>query len=131
MTRALYRLLLILHPPAFRRRFAEEMLGIYDSTVATEGGVLLLVDGLRSVIRQWIIRERLWIFTGAIAGGLLTTSAVHIAAPQRELVRAVEREPTPVVFFVVAVASFLTIALTMIFTVVWFRAVQKGRRKRA
>ena len=37
MSRSLYRLLLNLHPPAFRERFAAEMLWIFDEAAATQG----------------------------------------------------------------------------------------------
>ena len=50
MTRALYEWLLWLHPPAFRRQFAAEMLWIFDEASESEGVVALLLDGLVSMI---------------------------------------------------------------------------------
>ena len=51
MTRALYRWLLWLHPPAFRREFAGEMLWIFEEASA-EGVAPLFADGLLSLLRQ-------------------------------------------------------------------------------
>jgi hypothetical protein len=60
MLRALYRGLLYLHPPAFRKRFAEEMLWIFDEAAATRGILGLFADGLVSLLRQWIVRPESW-----------------------------------------------------------------------
>jgi Ca2+-binding EF-hand superfamily protein len=54
MTRRLYILLLQLHPPAFRQRFGDEMLGIFDEAPEK---TLLLADGLVSLFRQWARRR--------------------------------------------------------------------------
>lgn len=55
MTRQLYILLLRLHPPAFRQRFGDEMLGIFDESPEKTP---LLADGLVSLFRQWTLRRR-------------------------------------------------------------------------
>src|SRR3989442_15265254 len=60
MLRSLYRRLLYLHPPAFRQRFAEEMLWIFDEAAATHGALGLFADGLVSLLRQWIVRPESW-----------------------------------------------------------------------
>src|SRR2546425_8906200 len=60
MLRALYRGLLYLHPPAFRKRFAEEMLWIFDEAAATHKILGLFADGLVSLLRQWIVRPESW-----------------------------------------------------------------------
>jgi D-alanyl-D-alanine carboxypeptidase len=60
MCRSLYRLLLNLHPAAFRERFAEEMLWIFDEAAATQGVVRLLGDGIFSLLRQWVARPESW-----------------------------------------------------------------------
>jgi hypothetical protein len=56
MSRSLYRWLLYLHPPAFRQRFAEEMLSIFDEAAATYGVLRLFADGFVSLLRQWVVR---------------------------------------------------------------------------
>jgi len=54
MSRALYRLLVHLHPRGFRDRFEDEMLAVYDDAVATHGGVRLVASTLVSLIGQWL-----------------------------------------------------------------------------
>jgi hypothetical protein len=58
--RSLYLSLLQLHPRAFRERFAEEMLWIFDETQSRDGKAFLLRDGLNSVARQWVVRSGIW-----------------------------------------------------------------------
>ena len=59
MLRLLYSCLLRLHPAGFRERFTEEMLCIFDQTVASraEGKLRaacrMLADGVASLVRQW------------------------------------------------------------------------------
>ncbi len=60
MCRSLYRLLLNLHPPAFRERFAEEMLWIFDEAAATQGAPQLFADVFASLMRQWVVRPESW-----------------------------------------------------------------------
>lgn len=55
MTRRVYILLLQLHPRAFRERFGDEMLGIFDES-AQRGS--LVGDGLVSLFRQSMLRRR-------------------------------------------------------------------------
>ena len=69
MIRSFYRSLLWLHPPAFRRQFAGEMLWIFDESAATEGCSHLIADGLVSLLRQWIVGCGAWklVAAGALA----------------------------------------------------------------
>ena len=60
MLRSLYRCALHLHPPAFRRRFADEMLSIFDQAHGTAAAFRLLVDALFSLSRQWALRPEFW-----------------------------------------------------------------------
>jgi hypothetical protein len=50
--RLLYRLLLRMHPAAFRHRFGEEMLWIFDLASSRGQMAYLLLDGVRSVTIQ-------------------------------------------------------------------------------
>jgi len=62
MTRAVYVLLIQLHPPEFRRAFGEQMLCIFDEMAADGvGNATLYADALISLARQWILRTGLWI----------------------------------------------------------------------
>jgi hypothetical protein len=58
--RLLYRGVLRLHPPWFRRRFAEEMLWIFDQHLATGARAGLLAEGAVSIVRQWALRSAYW-----------------------------------------------------------------------
>jgi hypothetical protein len=69
MTRVLYRCLVGLHPPAFRLRFEEELLWIFDESSVVSGGAPLLYDAAISLLRQWIMRSGMWKWVvGGIAG---------------------------------------------------------------
>jgi len=60
MLRYLYRCLLRLHPPYFRRRFSEEMLSIFDQQMGAWAAARLMADGVRSLLRQWWLRPEFW-----------------------------------------------------------------------
>lgn len=60
MLRHLYRCALRLHPSAFRRRFGEEMLSIFDSTKGRLPRFLLLMDSILSLTRQRTLRPEFW-----------------------------------------------------------------------
>jgi uncharacterized membrane protein len=71
MTRALYRSLVWLHPPVFRREFAGEMIWIYDETARAGGVAPLFVDGFVSLARQWFLRSGYWKILAGLAGAWL------------------------------------------------------------
>jgi hypothetical protein len=71
MIRLLYRLLLCLHPPAFRRAFGGEMLWIFDETAGAAARALLFSDALLSLARQWMLRSGAWKLLVAGAGGFV------------------------------------------------------------
>jgi len=58
--RYLYRCLLRLHPSYFRQRFSEEMLSIFDQQKGAWAVARLMADGVRSLLRQWILRPQFW-----------------------------------------------------------------------
>ena len=69
MTRCLYRWLICLHPPAFRLRFEEELLWIFDESRNASRAAPLLYDAAVSLLRQWIMRSGMWKWAvGGIAG---------------------------------------------------------------
>ena len=69
--RTLYRRLVCLHPPAFRHRFEEELLWIFDESIDTSGATPLLSDAALSLLRQWLLRSGMWRFVvGGIAAAL-------------------------------------------------------------
>ena len=71
MKRSLYRFILGLHPPAFRRRFSDEMLSIFDEKAACQAGFTLLLDALISFARQWLLRTGSWKIPVAIGGAFI------------------------------------------------------------
>ncbi len=69
MNRTLYRWLICLHPPAFRLRFEEELLWIFNEFTNTSGAAPLVYDAAISLLRQWLMRSGMWKWVlGAIAG---------------------------------------------------------------
>jgi Haem-binding uptake, Tiki superfamily, ChaN len=78
MKRAFYRFLLRLHPVAFRERFMDEMLWIFDET-AEEGGLRAFADGLSSLVRQWAWHSNVWKMASAtVLSCLLLTGWWHL-----------------------------------------------------
>lgn len=70
MTRLLYRFLILLHPSGFKDQFGAEMLSVFDESVGRPT-LPLLSDGLVSLLRQWLLRSRMWKFAaGAFLSGL-------------------------------------------------------------
>ena len=60
MFRTLYRCLIWSHPSAFRLRFEEEMLWIFDEGADAWGTASLFWDACLSLARQWLLRSVLW-----------------------------------------------------------------------
>jgi hypothetical protein len=58
--RLLYKLLISLHPPSFRERFAQEMLWIFDESANSWSAGSLLRDAILSLLGQWLIRSEVW-----------------------------------------------------------------------
>jgi hypothetical protein len=71
MTRTLYRWLIYFHPPAFRLRFEQELLWIFDESSDASGAAPLLYDAAISLLRQWLVRSGMWKWVlGGIAGAV-------------------------------------------------------------
>lgn len=58
--RSLYWWLVCLHPPAFRHRFAEEMLCTFDEAAQERRVARLFADAFVSLTRQWLLRPNSW-----------------------------------------------------------------------
>jgi len=71
VTRTVYEFILWIHPPAFRRRFSDEMLSVFDEGAAGNFAFGLLLDGLISLARQWLGRTDSWKVLLAICGAFL------------------------------------------------------------
>jgi hypothetical protein len=125
MTRHLYRFLLQLHPPRFRRRFAEEMLMIFEES---NQKAPLFADGVVSVARQWMLRSGLWKWALAPVGALLTLlpGLALIPRPSSRLDAVPLYSPVGMVM-VIALAAVLAISFTLILAVTWFRIARRRR----
>jgi hypothetical protein len=71
MTRTLYRSLICLHPPAFRLRFEDELLWIFDESRDALGAAPLLYDASISLLRQRLMRSGMWKWVIGGIGGVL------------------------------------------------------------
>ncbi len=141
MTRALYRCLLRLHPSAFRREFAGEMLWIFDEAVAGQGPRPLLTDAARSLARQWLLRSGFWKMAAALSLALLEVAAGGLGMllfGRRQIAHLNVTPPagntslaqTPItmenlIFLAVLVVGGLV--LTMLFLVSWVDRISRRR----
>jgi len=71
MSRALYRLLLRLHPVEFRELFGEEMQWIFEEAAGKWSVTSLIVDASVSLARQLLIRSNLWKWAVAGVAGIV------------------------------------------------------------
>ena len=124
--RSIYRLLLQLHPPRFRRRFSDEMLLIFDES---PNQASLLADGVVSLARQWLLRSGLWKWVLASLGALLTLLPTLVILPAHTPNHLDEvRLDSPVgSVLLIALASVLTVSFTLILAVTWFRVARRRR----
>lgn len=58
MARFIYQWLVLLHPAYFRKRFADEMLWIFDQERGVRLKLVLFGDAVSSLVRQWLLRPR-------------------------------------------------------------------------
>ena len=124
MRRGLYRLLLSLHPGAFRRQFAEEMLGVFDEAEAEGRSAKFCSSAAWSVALHWVRHPMLWKIAGGLIGGVMTLFwGIGIAPRRAGRVAPITSE----VLMIGTVAIVLAIALILIFTVAVFRTLKKRR----
>jgi len=88
MLRLFYRWLLRFHPARFRKRFAEEMLSIFDHIEGRAAAVELVADAFISLVRQWTMRSEYWeekatVSVPAGAGGLPGFYTLESFRPQK------------------------------------------------
>ncbi|MGD0442412.1 MAG: hypothetical protein ABSA39_00615 [Edaphobacter sp.] len=102
--RHVYRLLLRLHPHAFRARFGDEMLWIFDEQSRNGSTLLLLLDGLRSLSRQRGGNRRKCP-APQIAEGLFVE--IEYALPARRFLQALSFALAAVLCFAFATSSLV------------------------
>jgi hypothetical protein len=127
MIRALYRCVVSLHPPRFRRRFGEQMMCIFDEA-SSSGAWPLFADALVSLARQWVIRSRLWMLLVAVTGALLTLGAGVAVVPHARLAATLATIPAREFVVLAASVCLAMISFTLLLCVYWFRF---SRRRRA
>ena len=126
MSRGLYRFILRLHPLAFRRKFAEEMLWIFDEAAAAEGTWLLLRDGFVSLARQWLRGSEYWKILAALAAAVLqvTVAGAVILAAGYSHSSSYPAAPIGMLGLIhLTVWLVAGILFTVLLTVLWFRKV--------
>jgi hypothetical protein len=132
MMRVLYRLVILLHPPGFRREYGDEMLWLFDRTVKEKGAGNLFLDATASVLRQWFLRSRLWLVPVALLGALFTVLAGN-ALLHFVFRRVVEsRADTPQELFLFAAAlAVITVSFILIAATASLKRQTDARRTRA
>ena len=129
--RALYSLLLLLHPPRFRRDFGRDMLWLYDETAAC-GARPLFADACASLARQWLLRTGSWKVALAVLGGLLQVTiggAIWFSIGRIQPSAGVEARSQPELDALMRVGALTAIVLlaAVIFLVSWFRKLVRLR----
>ena len=81
MRRAAYRALLALHPPAFRRQFADELMWVFDQAEQDHETSGFCFDMALSLARHWFRERLVWAVGGAITGGMLLIFWMSATAP--------------------------------------------------
>jgi hypothetical protein len=122
----LYRCVLGLHPPGFRRQFAEEMRWIFDEAAAAEGAASLLWDGVISLARQWVLRSGSWKFGAAVAAAIVQVIVLGTGMLALGYSRSAYLPQTRIgMLGLLQLTAWLVagILLTILLTVLWFRKV--------
>jgi hypothetical protein len=115
-----------LHPPAFRRRFGDEMLWIFEEAAKEMGATPFLADGLASLGRQWAMNPAVWKVPVIAFGAVLPFVCLGIL-PRTSALNTASVLAAPDFFLVAVLAPLVTVSLGLIFAVSWFRFVQRSR----
>ncbi|SPE37958.1 hypothetical protein SBA6_80032 [Candidatus Sulfopaludibacter sp. SbA6] len=131
MTRTLYRSLLWLHPPSFRRQFAGEMLWIFDEATAAEGPARLLFDGIASLARQWMVRCGVWkVFAGMLGALLQILPLAYLSHTRSDPARALP-VPRTLDYYDLEFSRALALLILLLVCGVGFRACLSFNRRRS
>ena len=130
MTRALYRCLVWMHPPVFRREFAGEMLWIYDEAAQSANVAPLLLDGFVSLARQWILRSGCWKLLAALAGALFQVSiggALLFSIGRLQIHPSPSVAENPELAAMMRLGAFTAVGLVaaVVFLVFWWRKLAR------
>jgi hypothetical protein len=130
MTRALYRCLLWMHPPFFRREFAGEMLWIYDEAAQSSRVFPLFLDGFLSLARQWVLRSGYWKFATALLGALFQVTiggALLFRIGQYRFPSTLTAVENPELVSLIRLGALTAVGLltAVIFLVFWWRKLAR------
>jgi hypothetical protein len=141
MIRALYQCLLAVHPRAFRRQFAGEMLWIFDEASESEGVWTLFADGLCSLFRQWILRSGSWKIVAALTGawfqvtigglGMTLIGRSQIASHVSRGARSAKLQQLPLADFIwLTVCSVGLVSMIVVLVTLWVKRLNASRLRR-
>ncbi len=128
MKRALYRLLVWLHPPGFRDRFEPELLGTFDEAAKAEQA-FYVSEMLGSLLRQWL-RKQIWRYGLAafIACVPVLLSCLFERSLKLYLLSIGTVTDAPAILFFVLICMFLMFATGIV--VFWFQLVSRRKIRR-
>lgn len=130
MTRSLYRSLLWLHPPAFRREFSCDMLWIFDQSAGEGHPLALLADATRSLLRQWILRCGAWKILAAMAAALAQI-LVLASLSHKRFVHTNLPVPRSLGYYDLEFSRALALLIILLVLGTGFRACSGLRRRRS
>jgi uncharacterized membrane protein len=129
MTRSLYHLIVRMHPPAFRGRFGNEMLSIFDEAGVRNSSAALLFDGLISFSRQWVLRSGSWKLPVAVGGAFVQVFGFAMPIKGHQSWTENQQALTPLMRELVlfALALICTLIVLIMSMLVWNAAFQRRR----
>jgi hypothetical protein len=115
-----------MHPQAFRREFADEMLCIYEEA----GSASFFADALVSLTRQWLLRSGGWKIAVVLAGALLQMSLggilwLSIGRLPGQTGWSAEPHPEIAAMMRLVVLSAIGLLAGVIFLVFWWRRLAR------
>lgn len=132
MTRTCYQFLLFLHPPAFRRRFRDEMMSAFEETDRLYSHSALLLDCLLSCGRQWLLRGGFWKLPAVIGGAFLEVWFPSYRIPAFESWNTNHEALAPPMeeLMLLTLVSLGLVCLMVLFLVSWTARFQRDRMRR-
>ncbi len=128
MTSAFYRFILRMHPPAFRQRFGDEMMSVFEDTAAHDSSTLVL-DGVVSLARQWLLRTDSWKLPVALCGGFIQVFGFGMPMKGHQYWTENNQALTPAMQQVMlfAMALVCSLFLVIMFMSLWNTRFQRRR----
>jgi hypothetical protein len=136
MMRTLYLLILWLHPAAFRRRFGEEMLSIFEEDGMHDFAGSMILDCLASLARQWALRTDSWKILAALAGAFVQVWGFGLRTFGYEQWSHNSQDVTPYLqqLILITLASLCILLVMVMLLTAWTMRFQrresKGHRQR-